>query len=60
MHAMDLHDLRIDELPAVVGAAVTLRPIEPADADAWYGYLSMPEVLEHTSWRCAIDRNWRR
>ncbi len=41
--------LRI-EPPSTADAAWTLRPIEPADAEAWYGYLSVPAVVEHTSW----------
>lgn len=27
-----------------------LRPLEPADIEPWYAYLSMPHVVEHTSW----------
>jgi ribosomal-protein-alanine N-acetyltransferase len=29
---------------------VVLRPLAPADIPLWFGYLSRPEVYEHTSW----------
>ncbi|AKQ56894.1 GNAT family N-acetyltransferase [Bordetella hinzii] len=35
-------------LPADCGAA--LRPLHAADAAAWSAYLSLPGVIEHTSW----------
>ena len=36
--------------PPLGDATLTLRPIERRDADAWFAYLSMPDVVEHTSW----------
>src|SRR3546814_5738583 len=27
-----------------------LRPVEPTDTGAWYSYLSLSGVVEHTSW----------
>ncbi|MGB7193836.1 MAG: GNAT family N-acetyltransferase [Collimonas pratensis] len=30
---------------------VCLRPLSRADLPAWYAYLTMPYVLEHTSWQ---------
>jgi ribosomal-protein-alanine N-acetyltransferase len=30
---------------------VCLRPLSRADAPAWHAYLTMPHVLEHTSWQ---------
>ncbi|KGR95166.1 putative acetyltransferase [Burkholderia sp. ABCPW 111] len=29
---------------------VSLRQLERTDADAWYAYLKLPHVVEHTSW----------
>ena len=29
---------------------LSLRQLERADLDAWYAYLSMPDVFRHTSW----------
>lgn len=45
--------MRITKPPVVQKSGIVLRQIEPADIDAWYGYLSIPHVLEHTSW--ALD-----
>jgi len=30
-----------------------LRPVELSDVDVWYGYLSLPHAIEHTSWTLA-------
>ncbi|SFB31695.1 Protein N-acetyltransferase, RimJ/RimL family [Collimonas sp. OK607] len=38
------------DLPALAHELVYLRPLSRVDAPAWYAYLSMPHVLEHTSW----------
>lgn len=38
------------DLPALAHELVYLRPLSRADAPAWYAYLTMPGVLEHTSW----------
>lgn len=37
-------------LPESAHELVELRPIEVPDIEAWYTYLSMPIVFEHTSW----------
>ncbi|HSI56796.1 MAG TPA: GNAT family protein [Ideonella sp.] len=37
-------------LPVSSHAQVVLRPLQPADAQPWFRYLSLPEVYEHTSW----------
>jgi RimJ/RimL family protein N-acetyltransferase len=31
-------------------AGITLRPLVAADVPEWFAYLSVPEVIEHTSW----------
>jgi RimJ/RimL family protein N-acetyltransferase len=31
-------------------AGISLRQLERSDIDAWYAYLRLPEVFEHTSW----------
>lgn len=38
------------DLPKLAHDLVYLRPLDRADAPAWYAYLTMPHVLEHTSW----------
>ena len=38
------------EFPATDHPLVSLRPLVRADAPAWYGYLSDPAVVRHTSW----------
>lgn len=42
--------MRIESFPPVEGANLHLRPLDLADIDAWYEYLSRPHVLRHTSW----------
>jgi [ribosomal protein S5]-alanine N-acetyltransferase len=37
--------------PELQHELVSLRPLMRADVAAWYAYLSMPHVLEHTSWQ---------
>jgi len=39
-----------EELPTSDHPLVILRPLVEEDLPAWYGYLSMREVFEHTSW----------
>lgn len=34
-----------------------LRPIQLADVSAWYTYLSIPEVTEHTSWNLSSEKD---
>ncbi len=45
--------MRFSRAPSVDIAGIALRPVELSDIPAWYEYLSMPGVLEHTSW--ALD-----
>ncbi len=37
-------------MPLFDTALVYLRPIQLFDVPAWYAYLSIPSVIEHTSW----------
>mgnify|MGYP000872208773 FL=1 len=37
-------------VPVLGSAEFSLRPIALSDVHAWYEYLSMPHVVEHTSW----------
>ncbi|WP_211443849.1 GNAT family N-acetyltransferase [Collimonas humicola] len=37
--------------PELQNDLVRLRPLNRADAPAWHAYLTMPHVLEHTSWQ---------
>lgn len=36
--------------PFLSMAGFSLRPIRLSDADDWFAYLSIPQVVEHTSW----------
>ncbi|MGG1948556.1 GNAT family protein [Trinickia sp. NRRL B-1857] len=49
--------MRIETPPSFGMSAFALRQLEIADKPAWYEYLSIPSVYEHTSWalRCADD-----
>lgn len=42
--------MQFTELPQCDHDLVTLRRIRASDLAAWYGYLSLPAVFEHTSW----------
>jgi ribosomal-protein-alanine N-acetyltransferase len=42
--------MRIDSPPILDLPGIALRPLERIDLDAWYAYLSVPAVVEHTSW----------
>lgn len=42
--------MQYSTLPTSEHELVTLRPITGADIAAWYTYLSLPAVYEHTSW----------
>ena len=35
--------------PNIEGGEVVLRPLEPSDASAWFEYVSLPQVMQHTS-----------
>lgn len=43
--------MRISHPPVMPDSLLEFRQIELADIAAWYGYLSIPNVLEHTSWK---------
>lgn len=38
------------KLPALAMDAYSLRPLILSDADAWFSYVTLPKVYEHTSW----------
>ena len=42
--------MRIARPPASRIDGIALRQIEPADCAAWFEYLRLPQVFEHTSW----------
>jgi ribosomal-protein-alanine N-acetyltransferase len=42
--------MRLEPASQVESAPVFLRPLEYTDIADWYAYLSIPAVLEHTSW----------
>jgi ribosomal-protein-alanine N-acetyltransferase len=42
--------MQFTALPDLEHELVTLRPLTQADIPAWFEYLSMPVVFEHTSW----------
>ncbi|AOJ05728.1 MULTISPECIES: GNAT family N-acetyltransferase [Burkholderia] len=42
--------MRIDAAPPSGYSGVSLRQLERSDVDAWYSYLKLPHVFEHTSW----------
>ena len=42
--------MRIEVPPASRLPGITLRQIECSDVPDWYAYLSVPAVVEHTSW----------
>lgn len=45
---MRIHHPPVPELPGI-----SLRQIERSDISAWYAYLRLPAVTEHTSWNLA-------
>jgi ribosomal-protein-alanine N-acetyltransferase len=42
--------MQFARLPGCGHPLVLLRPLVQADLQAWFGYLSRPEVFAHTSW----------
>jgi RimJ/RimL family protein N-acetyltransferase len=42
--------MRYSNAPIPDLASVILRPVELSDIPAWYDYLALPHVVEHTSW----------
>ncbi len=51
--------MRPETPPLPESAEFSLRPIELSDIDAWYEYLSMAHVVEHTSWALASAQELR-
>jgi [ribosomal protein S5]-alanine N-acetyltransferase len=45
--------MRALTMPRLAGDAFRLRPLEHADMPAWYAFLRLPHVVEHTSWNLA-------
>lgn len=42
--------MRIGKLPTLNVPGISLRQLELSDREAWYSYLRLPLVTEHTSW----------
>jgi [ribosomal protein S5]-alanine N-acetyltransferase len=42
--------MRIDIAPSPGYPGISLRQLERSDLRAWYAYLALPHVVEHTSW----------
>ncbi|MDR5667868.1 GNAT family N-acetyltransferase, partial [Burkholderia cenocepacia] len=42
--------MKIATPPRAGYPGLSLRQLERADLDAWYAYLSNPDVFRHTSW----------
>jgi [ribosomal protein S5]-alanine N-acetyltransferase len=42
--------LKIEFPPSSGYPGISLRQLERSDWDAWYAYLTLPNVFEHTSW----------
>jgi [ribosomal protein S5]-alanine N-acetyltransferase len=42
--------MRIEVPPRSEYPGISLRQLERSDLDAWYAYLTLPHVFEHTSW----------
>ena len=51
--------MRAATIPHIEGGDLRLRPMEPSDVAAWYAYLRLPHVLEHTSWNLASEDELR-
>ena len=51
--------MRIDPTPDSGYPGIVLRPLERSDIPAWFEYLSVPAVFQHTSWNLcsAADLN---
>jgi len=46
-------NVQIDRPPSLNIAGISLRQLSRFDRDAWFSYLRMPCVTEHTSWNLA-------
>jgi len=49
--------MRIDIAPDSGYPGITLRQLELTDLDVWYAYLSIPEVVRHTSWNLSSGQD---
>ncbi|WP_231409890.1 GNAT family N-acetyltransferase [Ralstonia solanacearum] len=47
--------MRIDATPESGHPGISLRPLERTDLDAWFAYLSNPDVIQHTSWNLGSE-----
>ena len=54
-----LKPMRVFPSPVLDHSSFFLRPIEQSDTEAWYAYLSLPHVIEHTSWRLTSSDDLR-
>lgn len=44
-------------MPSINMESYSLRPLLLSDADAWFSYLSLAQVAEHTSWNVTSSRD---
>src|SRR5579859_1215304 len=51
--------MRAPASPNIEGGDLRLRPMAHSDIAAWYAYLRLPHVLEHTSWNLASAEELR-
>jgi len=51
--------MRIFPAPLLDDATFKLRPITLSDVDAWYEYLALPHVIQHTSWNLNSPQDLR-
>lgn len=52
-------NVRAKTYPLLRTQEFSLRPVELSDIEAWYEYLSMPHVVEHTSWSLETENDLR-
>ncbi|SFJ40844.1 GNAT family N-acetyltransferase [Paraburkholderia megapolitana] len=49
--------MRVQTLPKSRYPGVSLRQLERGDQAAWYAYLRIPEVIQHTSWNLSGEHD---
>lgn len=49
--------MRIDATPESGHPGISLRQLERTDLDAWFAYLSNPDVIQHTSWNLRSEND---
>ncbi|MFH1933472.1 MAG: GNAT family protein [Pseudomonadota bacterium] len=49
--------MRYNNPPKIDHKGFSLRPIETDDISAWYEYLRLPHVVEHTSWNLSSEED---